>query len=104
MSLDPKKVIAKFKRGEVTLNCGEVFDLVIEHSIKVAKCDDYTDPEKDQMAKGLMREWRTKAQSQCDSIGNTCPYPEPTSTEELKNSCENNVWTVRWSVKTRCTA
>lgn len=103
MPLDPRRILSQLKQAEPLVNCGEEFDVAVEHSMQVANCGSYSNDEEDRMTKALIREWRTKAQAQCDEL-NSCPYPEPTDVRELDNSCHNNVWTVKWSVKTKCTS
>jgi hypothetical protein len=104
MTLDSKQLIEKFKRADVTLRCGEEFDIVVEYSVKVANCGNPTQAEQDQMFNGLKREYNMKAQYQCDSMGTACPFPTATDTKELTNSCDNNLWTVKLKVTTRCTS
>jgi hypothetical protein len=101
MKADLKKVLADLKQGH-RLNCGESFEFVVEHAIRVAKCGDYSDAEQNRMMNGLMRELRTKAQAHCDGIGSTCLNPEVTNVEDLANTCNDNVWLVKWLVTARC--
>lgn len=103
MTIDLKKALADLRSGRPLLNCGEVFDLVVQHTIQVANCGKYTQAEEDQMANGLLREWRNKAQAQCDQLGTACQTPTPNDVKEVGNACQNNLWTVSWSVKTKCT-
>ena len=102
MELTPKQVLEYLKRPRVRVNCGQEFPLTVENSIPVARCGTYSDEENERQMNGLMRRWNALAQAQCDLNGTTCPSVTPVEVKPLQNSCEDNVWTVKYEIITKC--
>jgi hypothetical protein len=85
--------------------CGEEFDISVTYSMEVAECGDPTDDEQQKMMRGLMREWRRKANAECEKP-KQCSYPELVHFEAKKelSVCKKNTWSMTAVVTTKCVA
>ncbi len=93
------------KSGKDSVACGEEFDISVTYTMGVAECGDPTDDEQQKMMRGLMREWRRKANAECEKL-EQCQYPELVHFEAKKelSVCQDNTWSMTAIVTTKCVA
>lgn len=94
-------IFLKLLQEEDAIECGESFTVSVVHSMRVENCGNYSDVEQQAMFRALRREINMKTEAVCER-NVSCPYPKVSKVEELKNECNQSVWTIEMEVTAGC--
>lgn len=81
--------------------CGEEFEVNASFSMEVEECRNYSEAEQDRMFTSLVRDWESKARAICGEHED-CTEPQILETRELTNTCEESIWSITLTMKTKC--
>ena len=100
--MEPNVLREMYEKRAHDVECGEEFPISATFSLPVIRCNNYTEDEEDTMFTALIRDWEQKARAACSHHGD-CPEPELVDMVESDNTCDDKLWTVIFTMTTKCT-